>query len=1027
MSDEMYEVRDRLVNAIRQDLVGPREEMEILEESPFSTYLGAVLYPSDAGILDPENDLDEQDDSTETSFSDPPVSLANQRYPSSLGLTFAVDTGVSDEIGVSIRAARYRGEEDDEGLRWHRIPLELEEIVIPVASPSEGVEVELEPGLSLFRRVREVDRFGVVAVTLVLVNRRTAPVGRRDADCYFQCGVTVRADDLPAFVERPGVDLPVEDEDLETYRLLYRDVRSYAVGHGTSVRWVTEGEGAATEIATEPLPSFDLFASESNPEIPTEDLSMLRLATGSSEEVATSLNGLADTYGEWIEGLQARAPGLPDELRQTAEAHIETCNEALKRIRAGIDLLREGPPGSDVFRAFQLANLAMLRQRARISWIKAGSPTEGPQEDESHRWRPFQIAFILLNLHGLATQEHDDRKLVDLLWFPTGGGKTEAYFGLIAFSTLLRRIRLGDDGAGVTVLMRYTLRLLTIQQFERATVLICALEHIRRTEDDLGSREISIGLWVGRDGTPGTVAEARTALDSLRVGQDVPTGNPIQVRRCPWCGVSLGPRNYWITNDQPRLMISCRNESCDFRDGLPVSVVDEDIYRRSPTLVIATADKFAAIPWIGRGAAHSLFGVDTSTPPPELIIQDELHLISGPLGTLAGLYETAIDLLCTENGLGPKVIASTATIRRAGEQTRALFGREMRQFPPPGLDAGNSFFAVINEDKPSRLYLGALASGTSQSTLRIRIYATLMQTIAETDVSDQLKDPYWTLVGYFNSLRVLGGARIQVLDDVRDRMKHLASDGRTPRQIPRSIELTSREPSSAIPSHLESLANSLPDEETLDYVLATNMISVGVDIDRLGLMVVSGQPQATAEYIQATSRVGRQFPGLVVVAYNASRSRDRSHYESFPTYHQALYRQVESTSVTPFSPRARDRALHAVLLTLARTLVPALRGNEGAAAVEDHLDELGSFVTLIADRADLVEPGTGAAVREELEHRITEWCARAREAPRLVYSNPRDPANSLLVSADQAEGDGLPTPSSLRDVDRESNLYLVRT
>jgi ATP-dependent helicase YprA (DUF1998 family) len=521
------------------------------------------------------------------------------------------------------------------------------------------------------------------------------------------------------------------------------------------------------------------------------------------------------------------------------------------------------------------------------------------------------------------------------------------------------------------------------------------------------------------------VAEARTALDKIRVGTVVEKGNPVQVRACPWCGTKLNHRAYWIAKTGPRLVISCRSDGCEFSKGLPVHVVDEDIYRERPTLIIATADKFATLPWVKN--AHTLFGLDTSTRPPELIVQDELHLISGPLGTLAGLYEAAIDLLCTQDGVRPKIVASTATIRRAGPQVRALFDRGMRQFPPPGLEAGDSYYAVTapRTSRPSRLYVGALAPGTSHSTLMIRVYAALMQAVYELDAPPEVKDPFWTLVAYFNSLRVLGGARIQILDDVRERLRVVAA-AREPRPIERNIELTSREPSSEIPGHLEALNAQLPDPETLDYVLATNMISVGVDIDRLGLMTVMGQPQATAEYIQATSRVGRQHPGLILALYNASRSRDRSHYEGFPAYHAALYRQVESTSVTPFSPRARDRALHAVLLSLARTAVPELRENSSARDIEHHVDDLRAFTVAIAERAERVEPGAGEAVRAEFERVVERWRARNREAPALVYANPRDEINSLLTSADRAEGEGFPTPSSLRDVDRESNFYLVR-
>lgn len=1020
--DSQYALRDRLVQALENDLVGPREADETLVDTPFATYVASVLYPADAPGPPSEAEVDEADDGGETTYADPPVSLANTRYPASLGMTFAVAAGESPELRIIVDAARYEPEGDADVV-WRRLPLRFE-VTLPPASAAGQGEVELEAGLCLYHRFRHPDPDGVVPVTVVLINRRTAKAGKRDPDSYYQVRLSVDSDARPVFVERGTGSLPISDEDLESYRLIYRDVRSYAVGHGTSVEWDEHVDGArATRIATTPMPRHELLLADSNPSISSAGLSMRFLAEEDRADVVAGLRELCAGYREWIQGLELRLDALPPDLVPTAISHVQGCRTALGRMESGIRTLEfEDQPWA----AFRLANRAMLDQRARAAWASDGRPSGGPVADDRHVWRPFQMAFILLNLDGIADGQHKDREMLDLLWFPTGGGKTEAYLGLIAFTILLRRLRAeNDDGDGVTVLMRYTLRLLTIQQFERASGLICALELIRRGDSALGTRPISIGLWVGRAGTPSTIAETKAVLAKLKVGAAVETGNPMQLRSCPWCGTPLTHRAYWVANNPERLMITCRDKTCDFTKGLPISVVDEDIYRERPSLVIATADKFATLPWIKNG--HRLFGLDESSAPPELIVQDELHLISGPLGTLAGLYESAIDILCTDKGVRPKVIASTATIRRARQQARALFDRDMSQFPPPGLDAGDSYFSETagRDTKAARLYVGALAPGTSQSTLMIRTYAALMQAVYDDAAPPEVKDPYWTLLGYFNSLRVLGGARIQVLDDVRERIKVVAGKA-PPRKLERNVELTSREASSDIPSHLDALRTELPSDDALDYVLATNMISVGVDIDRLGLMVVMGQPQATAEYIQATSRIGRRFPGLVVTLYNAGRSRDRSHYENFPTYHGALYRQVESTSVTPFSPRARDRALHAAFLSLARTVVPALRDGAGARAIEEQLDRLEPFVNQLAERAERVEHGSGSAVREELARIIERWQARNKDAPKLVYANPHDEVNSLLSSADQADGVGMATPSSLRDVDSESNLYLIR-
>ncbi len=285
-------------------------------------------------------------------------------------------------------------------------------------------------------------------------------------------------------------------------------------------------------------------------------------------------------------------------------------------------------------------------------------------------------------------------------------------------------------------------------------------------------------------------------------------------------------------------------------------------------------------------------------------------------------------------------------------------------------------------------------------------------------------DPYWTLIGYFNSLRVLGAARMQVQDDVQDWLGVMARGGPV-RRLSEPIELTSRANSTDIPEYLERMQLELPDPETLDSVLATNMISVGVDVDRLGLMVVMGQPQAAAEYIQATSRVGRRHPGLVVTVLNAARSRDRSHFEGFLGFHRALYKSVEATSVTPFSPRARDRALPGLLVAIVRQRVHGLRENAAAARIADFDSEVEELRDLIVDRALEVEPGEAEGTATDLDLIIAKWRALAQANEALLYEAPAHNKASLLVAAspEQEPPDSYPTMWSLRDVDAESNLY----
>jgi hypothetical protein len=1026
-----YKFRSELVDALTRDLLGPSSETEEIPDAPITRYICGILYPQEdptkepaaeslvIGAIDPDQDVDEPDDYDDTSLPDPPVAMANVKYPSSVGLTFAVDSRYTDTIRIQTAAARY---ERGDGGAWRRVPVAGGSTEIDIRLAGTG-NPEVAPGLELYWRVRSPTGNGVVAVTVALINTLKKAGADRDAFSFFQPAITVDAPTARrlVFSDRAHLVSNGSDEDLNLYRLLYRGSSVYAVGHGCSVDWDTGVDATSGRIWTTIVPRVPVAVSESNPEIQLECLDTHFLASAAPAQLVAALQRLPGGYEVWIRLRESEVGSLPPELQEAAKVNVARCRDALTRIGLGISVLEHD---AAALRAFQLANAAMQEQRARSQWFAAGRPTPAPDTAKGFSWRPFQLAFILLCLRGIAEPDSDDRNIGDLLWFPTGGGKTEAYLGLVAFVVFLRRLRRARAG-GVTALMRYTLRLLTIQQFERASILICACEAQRRLHKDLGDAPISVGLWVGQDATPNDLKAARVSLDKLRTNPALEKSNPVQLHACPSCGTPLDHRNYYIAADGSRLVIDCRNKTCEFVGGLPIYVVDEDIYRYRPTLLIATADKFASLPW--REQAAKLFNLQSGDPPPELIIQDELHLISGPLGTLAGLYETAIDLMSSSGEVRPKLVASTATIRRAGDQARALFDRAVRQFPPPGLDAGDSYFAreAPEDKKGNRLYVGLMAPGTSQTTLLVRTYAALLQRTLDIAGEDAVKDPYWTLIGYFNSLRVLGGARMQVQDDVDDRMTLLSPDAK--RTIENRIELTSRESSGEIPQHLKRMAVGLPSTDTLDVILATNMISVGVDVDRLGLMVVMGQPQSTSEYIQATSRVGRQHAGLVVTLFNAARSRDRSHYEAFAGYHSALYRQVESTSVTPYSPRARDRALHAVVVALARLMIPQLRADNAAADVGQHLPELEAVKQKILDRVLRVAPTDVDATAAQIDTLLADWIARAKTVPGLVYGNRRKPELSLLIDAseDESDTDALRTLWSLRDVDKSSNLYLV--
>ncbi|OBJ86634.1 helicase-related protein [Mycobacterium asiaticum] len=1056
---EQYRFRDDIVDELVKDLIGPADGPdEVISDLPLDRYIAGVLWPADDVLQEAAEPV--SGESEENVAEDSLISQALMRYPTSAGITFSVDLARASSVQIVVTAAKYMptgvgsGGDASHSQRstrrkqivkpgaWNRSPHVIDPIDWNVTTPG-AKKVDVVPGLQLYVYTR-VPKNGRVAVSVAIRNTQVPPKGElRDEFAWFQVGVEVRSPEK-AIVDRSSYGVLSQDPDLRSAALLYRNARVFAIGHGCAATWDRVGTSTHVDrVMTTFIPRQEVYRAKPGGVSADVDLRMSFLSNAGDAELAENLGRLVTEYREWIDNLsnsvQSGEADVEEGLRVVAEEHVARARKAADRMQNGIDLIVSD---ADAGRAFRLANTAMQMQRARQDWVRGGADgTPGDGAEQS--WRPFQIAYILLNLPGIADPDHEDRDIADLLWFPTGGGKTEAYLGLVAFTILHRRIK---DSAtlGVAVVMRYTLRLLTIQQFERATMLLCSLERLRQREKDLGNRPFSIGLWVGQGATPNTLLEARKSLNEIASGRELNEKNPIQLTQCPWCGNDLNENHYSVVKPpDERLRIACGNGSCDFRDGLPAYVVDQDIYRARPELVLGTVDKFAQMAWNEK--VRNLFARDGVGTPPSLIIQDELHLISGPLGSMVGLYEAAIDAACgqlTPDGIQgrPKVIASTATIRRADRQIRAVFNRRAEQFPPPGIDPDQSFFA---EPAPrdlygTREYVGVMAPGTSHATLMVRVYAAILQAAQDLPGDSETRDPYWTLLGYFNSLRVLGSANLQVEGDVRDRLQLVARRKQAePRELRPPVELTSRVPSADIPQTLKSLEKKVSSGGANDVVLATNMISVGVDIDRLGLMAVMGQPQSSAEYIQATSRVGRQHPGLVVTIFNSARSRDRSHYENFVPYHEALYRAVEATSATPFAARARDRGLHGVLVSLTRLVVDDLSANEAAHKVRERYDEITQMAELLAQRAEAVASDSeeAADTAKQLGELLQVWADAAESCEELQFRNSRDYEMSLLVPSDEAlTNDDIeystretpwPTLQSMRDVDAESTLYQI--
>lgn len=919
---------------------------------------------------------------------------------------------------------------------WKRVPVNSVITVNPVAEyskyiiPNEHLAViftsKIDPGTDL------------LICTATVVNEETAVRQLDNEKSYYQVEVKITDGNGKAvfhpFKEKNFFE--GSDPEEKSLQLLYRNKNFFATGHGTSASWQAGyNAGFATEVMTDHLPSFiipqiDFGLQTSEESYP--NLSMRHIADDNKPDVINDLKALLSLYEKWISDLDKEAESLPPHLKQPAGIHIQLCREAASRISKGIDLL---DTNDRVFNCFRLANKAMLMQRvhSKLQEVKHYPDEKYKPEYEystdEHVWRPFQIAFLLLNIAGVTDPSSVDRDLVDLIWFPTGGGKTEAYLGLTAFVIFMRRSGSSYSG-GTTVLMRYTLRLLTSQQFQRACTLICACEKLR-LDNSMGGEQITIGQWLGSASSPNSLKDAGDKLDELLRQRDGSGKNPFQVLHCPWCGTHLvrkegrGTFGYRIRTGPKRFEIWCPNENCDFHDGLPLKIVDEDIYREPPTLLFGTVDKFAMLAW--RADASSIFALNqgNKNPSPELIIQDELHLISGSLGTMVGLYETAIDLLCSKKGIKPKIIASTATIRRSKDQCRSLYARDVRQFPAPGLNAEDSFFAresEISRITPGRLYVGVMPSGKTSTTMQVRLLADCIQGVELLSADPDVKDKYWTQVVYCNSIRELGTSKSIIYDDVKEYSKRLSDRfGVKPRYYSDKAveELTSRIPAETIPEILQKLEIKYPSKEAIDVLLATNMISVGVDINRLGLMMVLGQPKTTSEYIQASSRVGRSYPGLVVTLYSPVKSRDRSHFEQFIKYHQALYRYVEPTSVTPFSSPVRNKALHAVLIILIRHML-GYAANDSLTGFDAGSGEVNDVIQKILARVSVVDPAEADSTRED----ITALIDRIKELQQLEngisYDNIRNSEKIPLLRRLGDKTKGIyATPQSLRNTDAE--------
>lgn len=807
------------------------------------------------------------------------------------------------------------------------------------------------------------------------------------------------------------------DEDEQSLGLLYQDAATWGIGHGCAAGWDARLGETPTYLFADVMPAVELPSM--TPDIADDhgkpvSLSMRDLAElppyDKSHPAWQSLNNMLSLYSSWIQKQRENISGMDQRFSGIANRHMDACQQCCDRIMNGIEILKND---DNARMAFKLANKSMLLQQIASKqldnrslywngeWVEPQEPDnknfrspadiyENNAEQGVGSWRAFQIAFMLMSLDGLVNETtSDDRDIVDLIWFPTGGGKTEAYLGVAAFYMFHQRLLMqpvdiseGMARDGTNVFMRYTLRMLTTQQFQRAASLICAMEYIRSENDDLnlGTNKFSLGLWIGGDGSPNNCKQARALINKFK--RDDVKGNPLVLTECPWCRSEIGrfahkPNGVkvadWnnlcvagfgtVNNNEP--VLKCSDTACHFGgeyDYLPVEVIDERIYRNPPSIFIGTADKFAMLAY--KPEAGSLFGrkhtgkgdVIQERRPPGLIIQDEFHLISGPLGTMYGVYEGMIEKLCSFETnktqiIKPKIVASTATIRGSEEQVKSVYARtQLQLFPSPGLLMRDSFFGRYatqhdcNELASGRLYLGIHAHGYG-SFLTAQVRAFTAALFRAWFFSDDKKDPWWTLLAFYNSLRELAGASTLFRSDVASRLKNYSyrygCEKEKQRYLNTVEELTSRKSQAELVQLMDRLATEWNKRGALDACLASNIIEVGVDIDRLSLMAIVGQPKSTAQYIQVTGRVGRKWwerPGLILSMYNPAKSRDRSHFEQFHSYHRRLYEKVEPTSATPFSVEAINRAMTGALLLWARQFYDAPTPGDFFGNYKKHLE-----------------------------------------------------------------------------------------
>jgi hypothetical protein len=949
-------LRNQLVKNLIKDILGPdldKDGNPILDEElklegkysvPTTHYITGYLSPrewsegeediermvpiSSSTIVSSDQDSISMEETEENESNEKGITQGKtMQNPSTMGISFVISKSFSGFLKICFSWGEYESTEDG----WKRTDFNKKVQV----SLSDLIDINKEriwnsrkdsPEFndnSIYATIKtdEIDESRTY-ITIRLVNDRESEDDRikNSENTIFQTNINVSG---PLFLDSRNELNQNEDPTMD---LLYLDSKIFARGHNVSVDWNSDFK----EIYTSWIPSFEVRRSEENSELKKYIPPMSNLYSKSNfSKSLDQFSELTKSFQSWSNNLEnwriAEGSNLNTRLSDRLSIHIENINQNILRMNKGINILRND---KDASKAFRYANEAIFEsQRCLVV------------DRPDFSWKPFQISFILLNLSGLLWEAEDydeaDRQIIDLAWFPTGGGKTEAYLGLVAIIGFYRNLKGVDSLSSVHAIMRYTLRLLTLNQAERATRLMIAMNLISE-KYSLGCNEFFVGMWVGSSASPNRLEEAAEIRDKIISTNRSPKNGitPILLDNCPWCGNSEEePRDrakMWsYDNKKKTFRGKCSNQECIVsKVDIPFTCIDEEIYNNPPSLLIGTVDKFAQL--ASKPEARVLLGLQTNDNHrrhPDLIIQDELHLLTGPLGSMAGLYETVFEVLWKASNHSAKYVAATATIKGIEKDSKIMFGRSMNIFPPPGRSIKDNFFSQEDEINPGRRHLAILGNISNNRTILNQPLANLLQQPYhysqkfEDKVSKESIEPYHTCMVYFNSLRELSGATTALEDSVKGLIDSYARRYQSlPRSNINSEELFSRKKSEELKRTLDNLQISSGEKGSLDTCFTTNMFQVGVDVDRLGLMLINGQPKSNSEYIQASGRVGRkkEWPGLVVSILRASKPRDLSHYEMHRHFHQEMYRYVDVTTTTPFSPRAFDHALPSILMLLCR-------------------------------------------------------------------------------------------------------------